>query len=129
MDHPQKILLVEDNPQNADMLTRRLERYGYVVTLAVDGGQTLAAIEAERADLILLDIRLPDMSGIELAGKIRETANGCDVPMIAVTADALPEVREGATLAGCTGFVTKPVDFRELLEEISRQLGADSDSR
>lgn len=109
-----KILIVEDNELNADMLRRRLERRSFDVVVAETGAAALAALDAGPFDLVLLDIRLPDISGLELARLIRERRP--QLPMIAVTGDALPEILEEAMAAGCAACVTKPVDFQVLME-------------
>ncbi|MGE0626106.1 MAG: response regulator [Pseudomonadales bacterium] len=113
-----RILLIEDSDLNADMLQRRLERVGHVVFVAGSGADALALAAAESFDIALLDIRLPDISGVELARELHALQRSCELPLIAVTGDAVPEVLEQARQAGCVDCVTKPIDFNGLLSAI-----------
>lgn len=122
IDSVVKILLVEDNQLNADMLARRLRGKAYQVDVAMTGEQAISLLHNVTPDILLLDIRLPDISGIDLARSIR--TSGHTFPIVAVTADAIPEVLEQAMTAGCNGVVTKPIDFAELLREITEQLAS-----
>ena len=114
------VLLIEDNPLNADMLARRLRRAGYHVEIAETGTKGLEKCEYLNPDLILLDIRLPDIHGIEVARRIRQLEANRKTPLIAVTADAIPDVIDAALEAGCNGVLTKPLEFELLKREISR---------
>ena len=117
-----KILLVEDDEDSYDMLTGRLEHKGYDVDLAKTGGEALDMAGAEQYDLILMDIRLPDLDGYEATGRIRENTGGRGVPIIAITAHALEEDREKALEAGCDDYHAKPVHFSKLLEQMEALL-------
>jgi len=117
-----KILLVEDNEMNRDMLSRRLERKGYQVVLAVDGGEGLAMAGNERPDLILMDLSLPIMSGCEVTRKLRSDPQTRPIPVIALTAHAMSSDRQEALDAGCNDYDTKPLDFPRLLGKIESLL-------
>jgi CheY-like chemotaxis protein len=118
-----KILLVEDNEMNRDMLSRRLVRNGFEVVMAVDGGQGVAMAASEKPDLILMDMSLPLMDGWEATRRVKADAATSTIPVIALTAHALVEDREKAKAAGCDDFDTKPVELPRLLEKINRLLG------
>jgi two-component system, cell cycle response regulator DivK len=117
-----KILLVEDNEMNRDMLSRRLARNGFEVVVAIDGGQAVAMAAAESPDLILMDMSLPVMDGLEATRQIKAAPAARSIPIIALTANALVEDRERALAAGCDDFDTKPVELPRLLEKIKNQL-------
>src|SRR5439155_23800043 len=117
-----KILLVEDNEMNRDMLSRRLERKGYQVVLAVDGGEGLAMAGNERRDLILMDLSLPIMSGCEVTRKLRSDPQTRPIPVIALTAHAMSSDRPEALDAGRNDYDTKPLDFPRLLGKIESLL-------
>lgn len=117
-----KILLVEDNEMNRDMLSRRLVRNGFEVVMAVDGGQGVAMAASEKPDLILMDMSLPVMDGWETTRRVKADAATSAIPVIALTAHALVEDRERAKAAGCDDFDTKPVELPRLLEKINRLL-------
>ena len=110
-----RILLIEDNELNRDMLRRRLERRGYSVLVAFDGASGLAAVRADRPDLVLMDIRLPDMDGHDLAKALKAAADTRHVPVIALTAHAMEGDRAAALQAGCDEYDTKPVDLPRLM--------------
>jgi len=116
------ILVIEDNELNSDMLTRRLTRRGFRVISAFDGAQGLALVNAERPDLVLMDMRLPDISGWELTAQIKHDPITCHIPVIAVTAHAMETHRQQAMDAGCDDYDTKPVEFDRLLGKIYRLL-------
>jgi two-component system cell cycle response regulator DivK len=118
-----KILLVEDNEMNRDMLSRRLERRGYKVLMAVDGEQGVAMAQSEAPDLILMDMSLPGLDGWEAARRLKAAAETHAIPIIALTAHAMVGDREKAIEAGCDDFDTKPVEFQRLLEKIDAILG------
>ena len=115
-----KILLVEDNEDNRDMLSRRLERKGYVVTLAVDGQDGVNKAEENLPDLILMDMSLPVMDGWEATRCLKARTETSNIPVIALTAHAMSSDREKALEAGCDDYDTKPVDFQRLLEKIDK---------
>jgi CheY-like chemotaxis protein len=115
-----KILLIEDNEDNRDMLSRRLERKGFVVSLAVDGEEGVSKAKAELPDLILMDMSLPVMDGWEATKSLKNITETTNIPVIALTAHAMSSDREKAIEAGCDDYDTKPVDFKRLLEKISR---------
>ncbi len=114
-----KILLVEDNELNRDMLSRRLQRKGFEVTFALDGREGLDKISSERPDLVLMDIGLPIMDGWEAIAKAKADESIASIPIIALTAHALEADREKALTLGAEDFDTKPVDFKRLLAKIS----------
>jgi len=113
-----KILLVEDDEMNRDMLSRRLIRGGYEVVLAHDGAEALESARTSPPDLILMDLRLPVMDGWEASRKLKSDALTMDIPIIALTADAFPEDEQKARLAGCDDYDTKPVDIVRLVKKI-----------
>ena len=115
-----KILLVEDNEDNRDMLSRRLERKDFVVTLAVDGQEGVDKAKAEQPDLILMDMSLPVMDGWEATREIKANPETANIPIIALTAHAMSSDREKAIEAGCDDYDTKPVDFPRLIEKIAK---------
>ncbi len=121
-----KILLVEDNEMNRDMLSRRLTRRGYTVVIAEDGQQGVDMAASERPNLILMDMSLPVMDGWEATRRIKESEATKSIPVIALTAHAMSEDRDQALAAGCEDFDTKPVELDRLLEKINRLLGAET---
>lgn len=117
-----KILLVEDNEMNRDMLSRRLIRRGFEVSIAVDGQQGVDMATADRPDLILMDISLPVLDGWEATRRIKAGEATKGIPVIALTAYAEPEDRAQATAAGCDDFDTKPIDLERLIPKIQALL-------
>jgi len=117
-----KILLVEDNEMNRDMLSRRLAKRGYEVVVAVDGEQGVALARAEAPTLILMDMSLPVLDGWEATRQLKAAPETRDVPIIALTAHAMSGDREKATEAGADDFDTKPVELTRLLEKIEALL-------
>jgi CheY-like chemotaxis protein len=115
-----KILLVEDNEDNRDMLSRRLERKDFVVTLAVDGQDGINKAQTELPDLILMDMSLPVMNGWEATKSLKSNPKTENIPIIALTAHAMSSDRDKAIEAGCDDYDTKPVDFQRLLEKIAK---------
>jgi len=113
-----KILLVEDNEMNRDMLKRRLERRGFRVAVALDGRQGLEMAASEAPDLILMDMSLPEIDGWEAARRLKADPLCSRIPLIALTAHAMSGDREKALEAGCDDYDTKPVDLQRLLEKI-----------
>ena len=118
-----KILIVEDNEMNRDMLARRLERKGYQVACAVDGPQGIAMAESEMPDVILMDVALGEMDGWEATTAIRSNPKTAAIPIIALTAHALASDRQKSVEVGCSDFDTKPVDLPRLLGKIDACLG------
>jgi len=118
-----KILLVEDNELNRDMLSRRLERQGYEVVVAADGQQGLLMAEAESPALILMDMSLPELDGWEATRRLKAGKSTQHIPVIALTAHAMVDDREKAYAAGCDDYDTKPVEFHRLLAKINTLLG------
>jgi CheY-like chemotaxis protein len=114
-----KVLIVEDNEMNRDMLSRRLERRGFEVAIAVDGGEAVTCARSEKPDLILMDMSLPVMNGWEATRIIRDDANTAGIPVIALTAHSMPGDREKAMEAGCNDYDTKPVDLPRLLGKMA----------
>ncbi len=113
-----KILIVEDNEMNRDMLTRRLERKGYVVTCAIDGPEGIAFAASEMPDIILMDVALGEMDGWEATTAIRANPATAHIPVIALTAHALESDRLKSIEVGCVDFETKPVALPQLVEKI-----------
>ncbi len=114
-----KILLVEDNEDNRDMLSRRLERKAFSVSLAVDGKHGVEQAKTELPDIILMDMSLPVMDGWEATRAIKNDPKTADIPVIALTAHAMSSDRDKAIAAGCDDYDTKPVDFQRLLGKIA----------
>lgn len=118
-----KILIVEDNEMNRDMLSRRLTKRGYEITMAFDGKQGVEQAQAEGPDLILLDMSLPVMDGWEAAGHLKSDDRTKSIPVIALTAHAMAGDMEKALEAGADDYDTKPVDLKRLLGKIEALLG------
>ena len=117
-----KILLVEDNEMNRDMLSRRLSRNGYEVAMAVNGQEGVDMAVSEKPDLILMDMSLPVMDGWEATRQVKANPATRAIPVIALTAHAMVQDRERAMAAGCDDFDTKPVELPRLLEKIKTLL-------
>jgi CheY-like chemotaxis protein len=117
-----KILLVEDNEMNRDMLSRRLVKRGYEVAIAVDGEQGLAMARTERPALVLMDMSLPGLDGWEATRQLKARPETRDIPVIGLTAHAMAGDRDRALAAGCDDFDTKPVELTRLLEKIEALL-------
>jgi len=120
----QKILLVEDNEMNRDMLSRRLERRSFSVIIAVDGQQGVELAQSEMPDLILMDMSLPILDGWTATQTIKDNPATTNIPVIALTAHAMSGDRQKALAAGCDDYDTKPVDLTRLLEKMSALLDA-----
>ncbi|MEE8265465.1 MAG: response regulator [Acidiferrobacterales bacterium] len=118
-----KILLVEDNEMNRDMLSRRLTRKGYEVAIAVDGEQGVAMARSESPDLILMDMSLPVLDGWEATRQLKAAPETQAIPVIALTAHAMAGDREKAVEAGCDDYDIKPIEMPRLLEKIEALLG------
>ena len=117
-----KILLVEDNEMNRDMLSRRLQRKGFEVVIATDGRQGVAMANSVNPDLILMDMSLPEISGWEAAKMIKGNPLVQKVPIIALTAHAMESDRQRALQSGCNDFDTKPIELTRLLEKMDKLL-------
>jgi CheY-like chemotaxis protein len=123
-----RILLVEDNEMNRDMLARRLKRKGHDVLVAVDGGEGVAMARSDRPDLILMDMSLPVLDGWEATRQLKGASETRAIPIIALTAHAMSTDREQAFAAGCDDYDTKPVEFAGLLAKIDALLARDRSS-
>ena len=117
-----KILLVEDNEMNRDMLSRRLQRKGYEVLLAVEGQSGVEMAQAQLPDLVLMDMSLPVLDGWEATRRLKTNATTRHIPVIALTAHAMSSDREKALEAGCDDYDTKPVELSRLLGKIKALL-------
>ena len=117
-----KILLVEDNEMNRDMLSRRLARNGFEVVVAVDGQQGVELAASERPDVILMDMSLPVLDGWEATRRLKADPLTMAIPVIALTAHAMAEDKEKAMAAGCDDYDTKPIELPRLLEKIKKLL-------
>ncbi len=118
-----KILLVEDNEMNRDMLSRRLKRKDYNVVVAMDGAEGIKTTQSENPDLILMDISLPVMDGLEATRRLKADPATATIPVIALTAHAMVGDRKKALEAGCDDYDTKPIELKRLLKKIERLLG------
>jgi len=114
-----KLLIVEDNEMNRDMLTRRLERKGFTTVVAVDGVEGIAMARSEAPDLILMDMSLPVLDGWEATRRLKSAQETRTIPIIALTAHAMESDRERALRAGCDEYDSKPIEFPRLLEKIA----------
>jgi CheY-like chemotaxis protein len=123
-----KILLVEDNEMNRDMLSRRLERKGHSVSLALDGAEGLDKARTENPDLILMDMSLPVIDGWEATRRLKADAATRRMPIIALTAHAMASDEQKAREAGCDDFDTKPIELPRLLDKIQALLPPKADS-
>lgn len=117
-----KILLVEDNELNRDMLSRRLKRRGYEVAIAVDGEEGLTQAKSESPDLILMDMSLPVLDGWQATRQLKADQATCTIPVIALTAHAMSDDRQKALDAGCDDYDTKPVELKRLLRKMEALL-------
>ena len=119
-----KVLLIEDNEMNRDMLSRRLTKRGYEVVMAIDGQQGIDMAVSEKPDIILLDMSLPVVDGWEAAQQMKSNEVSKPIPLIALTAHAMASDRERAMSAGCDDFDTKPVELHRLLGKMETLLKA-----
>lgn len=119
-----RILLVEDDEMSRDMLSRRLQRKGYELILACDGAQGVDRATAQLPDLILMDMNLPIINGWEATRRLKSAPETRHIPVIALTAHAMPEDCEKALTAGCDDYDSKPIDFARLLSKITALVGA-----
>ena len=113
-----RILVVEDNEMNRDMLARRLERRGFHVSIAADGSEGIQKARMEMPDLILMDLNLPEIDGLEATATLKQDRNTSRIPVIALSAYAMVTDKENAMRAGCDDFATKPIEFNGLLAKI-----------
>jgi two-component system cell cycle response regulator DivK len=118
-----RILLVEDNDMNRDMLSRRLRRRGFEVLIAADGAQGLAMARSEKPHLILMDMSLPVLDGWEATRRLKAASDTGGIPVIGLTAHAMATDRDKCLEAGCDDYDTKPVELGRLLDKIERLLG------
>ena len=123
-----RVLLVEDNEMNRDMLSRRLSRRGFDVAVAVDGEEAVAVARLGRPDIILMDMNLPVRDGWSAAREIRDSSDLGTIPIIALSAHALAADRARAMEAGCNDYETKPIDFASLLRKIESLTARGSDA-
>ncbi len=114
-----KILLIEDNEMNRDMLFRRLEKRGYEMIVAIDGLSGIATAQREKPDIILMDMSLPGLDGWQASRQLKSDNATAHIPIIALTAHAMAEDRDRALAAGCDEYETKPVELSSLLEKIN----------
>lgn len=121
-----KILLVEDNELNRDMLSRRLSRRGYQVEVAVNGAQGIEMARSLAPDLILMDVGLPGIDGLEATRRLKAEPGTRTIPIVALTANAMAGDQEEALAAGCDEYDTKPVDITRLVGKIQALLGGDA---
>jgi len=117
-----KILVVEDNEQNCYLMQYMLEQSSYNVVLANSGVQAITMTVQEKPDLILMDIQLPDMDGLEVTRRIRSSQGGNEIPIIAVTSFAMAGDRQKSLAAGCSGYIEKPINPETFLLEIAKYL-------
>ena len=117
-----KILYVEDNPDNVYMLTRRLKKKGFELIIAGDGQEGIDKAIEESPDLILMDLSLPTMDGWTATAEIKKIEGVKDIPIIALSAHAMPEHRDRAIKAGCSDYDTKPVDIKRLLNKMGQYI-------
>ena len=117
-----KILIVEDNEENRDSLSRRLQRRGFAVISAEDGKAGVAMAQSEKPDLILMDMNMPELDGWEATRQLKAAAETKDLPVIALTAHAMSGDRDRALEVGCADYHTKPVEFPKLLAQIEALL-------
>ena len=115
-----KILLVEDNEMNKDMLSRRLIKKGYEIVFAMDGQEAIDMAQSETPDVILMDMGLPIKDGLQATKEIKENSNTANIPVIALTANAMAEHRQEALDGGCDEYETKPVRLPSLIEKIEQ---------
>jgi two-component system cell cycle response regulator DivK len=123
------ILLVEDNERNARLFTEILLANGYRLSVARDGKECLNTVKRQLPNLILMDLQLPGIDGLTVIRHLREDSRTSEIPIIALTAHAMPEHRERFLAAGCCAYITKPISYRPFLDEIDRVLREHSGNR
>ena len=121
---PKKILIVEDNPQNMKVELMALRPHGYILLQATDGEEALQIAMRDKPDLIIMDIQLPKVSGLEVTGRLRQMPDFRHTPIIAVTAYAMRGDKEKAIEAGCDTYLSKPINTRELPKVVAEMLSA-----
>ena len=121
-----KVLVVEDNEMNRDMLSRRLQRRGYEVVVSVDGEDGVSKAQSESPDIILMDMDLPVLDGWAATKMLKASPETQSIPVIALTAHAMAGDREKALDAGCDDYDTKPVEFARLIQKIENLLNQDA---
>ena len=119
---PEKILIVEDNPQNMKVVEMTLRPHGYSLIKATDGEEALKAVSSEEPDLIIMDVQIPKIDGLEVTRKLRQMPAFSHIPIVAVTAYAMRGDKEKAIDAGCDAYLSKPVDTRELPKVVAEML-------
>ena len=124
-----RILIVEDNEMNRDVLSRHLQRRGFDVLVAVDGVQGLTMAESHRPDVILMDLGLPEIDGWECTRRLKANQATCKIPVVALSAHAMVGDRERALEVGCDDFDTKPIDLASLLLKMERLLARQHETR
>ena len=118
----EKILLIEDNAVNRDLIQFLLESKGYLVREAATAEEAFEILKTQRPDLIVMDIQLPGMDGLEATKKLKENPATRDIPVVAVTSYAMKGDRESAAAAGCVGYITKPIDKTTFLQQVAAHL-------
>jgi len=118
----EKILLIEDNAVNRDLIQFLLESQGYQVREAATAEEAFEILKTQRPDLIVMDIQLPGMDGLEATKKLKENPATRDIPVVAVTSYAMKGDRESAAAAGCVGYITKPIDKTTFLQQVAAHL-------
>ena len=117
-----RVLVVEDQEDNMRIMNDMLSSAGYEVIKAVTGDEGVAMAESHKPDLILMDVVLPEMNGLEAARRIRQKPESCSIPILAVTARVLPQAREQCLQSGCTDYISKPFTPKELASRIEKLL-------
>lgn len=117
------LLIVDDHPDIRNLLADRLTKLGYSVSTAANGMEAILVTSQTLPSLILMDVNMPELDGLEATMRIRANAESSAIPVIALTAYSLPEDQQRAIAAGCDGFLTKPINFDELIQTIERLLG------
>ena len=120
---PKTVLIVEDNPSNMMLFNDLLEAHGYETLQAGDGGPVLALAREHRPDLILMDIQLPERSGLEITRSLKQDDQACAIPVVALTAYALKENERSSREAGCVDFMSKPITIAGFLDTVRRHIG------
>ena len=120
---PKRILVVEDNPDNMYVMDRLLTHHGYAVQQAMSGDDALGVLTTTRFDLVLMDMQMPGVDGYSTVRALRDLPGLTSLPVIAVTAHSMPGDRERTLLAGCTDYLAKPIDTRELIRLVEYYLG------
>ncbi|WP_367343594.1 response regulator [Methanomethylovorans sp.] len=123
-----KILVVEDNPVNMELTVDLLESFGYYVIQAIDGFEALEKVTEKKVDLILLDIQLPKMDGMEVLSRLKSDLQTKDIPVVALTAHSMRGDEERFIKAGCSGYISKPIDIHNFRNIIRSHLGETSPS-